>query len=78
MSTTRVNNTGGTTSKTATKVTFWIILPPFLQPLPGKGLGNALELYDNFCPPNTLPTLEKAGSGNAKIAPRHAKLVIYK
>jgi len=69
---------GGTTSKTATKVTFWIILPPFLQPLRGKGLGNALELYDNFCPPNTVPTLDKAESEDSQIAPRHANFVISK
>jgi hypothetical protein len=46
-----VNSTGGTTSKTATKVTFWIILTPFLQPMLGERLGNALELYDNVLPP---------------------------
>ena len=62
-STTTVNNTGGTTNKTATKVTFWIILTPFLQPLPGERLGNALEFYDNFYPLKCFRRLEKVDPG---------------
>jgi hypothetical protein len=69
MSTTRVNNTGVTTSKTPTKVTFWIILPSFLQPLPGKGLGNALELYDNFCPPKLFRRRRKWYPGMTRSRP---------
>ena len=69
ISTTNVSRTGGTTSKTATKVTFWIILPSFLQPLPGKGLGNALELYDNFCPPTRCQRWIKRNPGITRSRP---------